>query len=197
MDMDRQTSRYLPPGYRLDYGADTLALRRADGSFAAVFSARAVTKEAVLQAAREDYCGYPAYFGPEQYAASVRRLVAARMKSSWERFLRTERRMLGARKNGQLAKALVQALPGESPEELDKIGSEDRSRAQEGLVELRNEEREPYFKHIDELRPEDRPNRIRAELARIEWLLERQKRRNALLFRHVSEPDDQQRAFRK
>ena len=34
---------------------DTVILRRQDGSFAAAFSARGVTKEGIIEAAKEDY----------------------------------------------------------------------------------------------------------------------------------------------
>ena len=61
------------------------------------------------------------------------------------------------------------------------MASEDRSRAGEGLVELRSERGEFSCKHIEELSPEDRMDRIRAELARIEWLLERHERRKIIL----------------
>jgi hypothetical protein len=47
-------------------------------------------------------------------------------------------------------------------------------------VALRSEQGEVSYKHIDDLTPEDRMNRIRAEVRRVEWLLERQARRNAL-----------------
>lgn len=173
---------WLPEGYRLEHTPDLLTLRRADGSVAAHFSARGATGEAVLRAVEEDRRGLPAYFGPEEYASSVRRLVETRAKHSWERFLRTERRALEARRGGQMARALACRLPGESQEELDRMASEDRRRAEEGIVALRGDEDELSYKHIEELSPEDRMGRIRAELARIEWLLERQIRRNVILW---------------
>jgi hypothetical protein len=176
--MRGETSYYLPPGYRLEREPDVLTLRRSDGSFLGAFSVRGVTEQAVLRAAEDDRSGYPVYTGPQEHADSVRRMVRARMESPWERFLRTERRTLEARKKGWMAKALTQRLPGESQPELDRMASEDRHRAYEGLVELRSEEGELSYKHVDGLTPEDRPARIRAELARIEWLLERQGRRN-------------------
>ena len=80
-----------------------------------------------------------------------------------------------------MARALACRLPGESREELDRMASEDRRRAEEGSVALRSEEGELSYKHVEELSPEDRTDRIRAELARIEWLLERQGRRNSIL----------------
>ena len=175
-----KTPYHLPSAYRLERDADVLILRRSNGSFVAAFSARGATGEAVVRAAVDDRYGYPAYTGPEEHADSVRRAVKARMESPWKRFLRSERRMLEARKNGQLAKALARRLPGESQQELDTIASKDRTRAAEQLVELRSEEGERYYKHIDQIAPEHRLDRIRAELARIEWLLERHERRNAI-----------------
>jgi hypothetical protein len=176
------TPAWLPRGYRLEYGSDALILRRADGgALVAVFSAQGATGEAVLRATEEDRRGWPAYTGPEEYAHAVRRLVETRAKHSWARFLRTERRMLKARRNGQMARALLWRLPGEPQEVLDRMVSGDRRRAEEGLVELRSAEGEFSCKRIEELSPEDRMDRIRAELARIEWLLERRERHNATL----------------
>lgn len=80
-----------------------------------------------------------------------------------------------------MAKALACRLPGESQEELDTMALEDRRRAEEGLVELRSEEGEFSYKHVEELSPKDRMARLRAELARMEWLLKRQGRRNIIL----------------
>lgn len=170
----------LPQGYRLEYGPDALILRRVDGSFVAAFSPQGATGEAVLRASEEDSRGWPAYSGPEEHAHSARRLVETRANHSWGRFLRTERRMLRARRGGQMARALFWRLPGESQDVLDLMASEDRRRAEEGLVELRSEEDEFSCKHIEELSPEDRMDRIRAELARIEWLLERHERRKII-----------------
>ena len=172
---------YLPPGYRLERDADILTLRRSDGSFLSAFSVRGVSEQALLRSVEDDLSGRPAYTGPHEHADPVRRMVETRMESSWERFLRTEQRMLQARKNGQFAKALARRLPGESQEELDRMTSEDRRRAEKGLVALRSEEGELSYKHLEELFPEDRMERIRAEVARIEWLMERQGRRNLIL----------------
>jgi hypothetical protein len=46
---------YLPPGYKLDHGADVLLLRRNDGSVVATFSARGATPSEVARTAEEDY----------------------------------------------------------------------------------------------------------------------------------------------
>jgi hypothetical protein len=59
--------------------------------------------------------------------------------------------------------------------------SGDQRRAEKGLVALRSEGAKLSYKHIEELSPGDRMDRIRAELARIEWLMERQGRRNIIL----------------
>ncbi len=179
---------WLPQSYRLELEADCLSVCRSDGTLLGVFSARGATRESVMRTAIDDRRGYPIYAGPEAYAESVRRMVRARMESPWERFLVTEHRLLEARRKGQLAKALVRALPGESQEEIDRMTSEDRRLAAQGFVELRSEYEGISYKHIDELVPQDRPNRVRAELARIEWLLERQRRRNCI-FRRLYEAD--------
>ena len=129
----------------------------------------------------DDRQGYPQYAGPEEHAESIRRYVRVRMQCSWGRFLHTERRTLEARRKGQLAKALLWALPGESQQEIDWMTSEDQHRAKEGLVELSSEEGRSFYKHLERLVPEDRQDRVRAEVRRLEWLLERQERRNAFL----------------
>ena len=45
----------LPPGYELEYDADVLLLRRADGSMVAAFSVRGVFPSEVARVAEEDY----------------------------------------------------------------------------------------------------------------------------------------------
>jgi hypothetical protein len=50
----REGKLSLPPSYGLEYGADVLLLRRADGS-AAAFSARGVAPSEVVRTAEEDY----------------------------------------------------------------------------------------------------------------------------------------------
>ena len=46
----------LPTHYYLDESdPDVLVLRRQDGTFVAAFSAQGVTREGILQAAKEDY----------------------------------------------------------------------------------------------------------------------------------------------
>jgi hypothetical protein len=45
----------LPPGYELEYGADVLLLRGADGTTVAAFSASGVAPSEVTRIAEEDY----------------------------------------------------------------------------------------------------------------------------------------------
>jgi hypothetical protein len=94
----------------------------------------------------------------------------------WNKYMEVEHRELEQRQSGQLGRALGWALPGESQEELDRIAEEDKSRAEEGLVELRSGD-EVWYKHIDELTREDRPARIESENARAAWIRERLSRK--------------------
>ena len=91
----------------------------------------------------------------------------------WERYMEVEQR-----KNGYLARALGRAIPGESAEELERLAEEDRHRAEEGLIELRDSD-EVWYKPLDKITREDRQARIEAENARTAWLkarLDRQPR---------------------
>lgn len=87
----------------------------------------------------------------------------------WERYMDIERKELEDRRNGELAKALGPALPGEFQEELDRLAREDREKAEEGLAVLRQGEK-VWYKHIDELTLEDRPARIEAQRRRLAWV---------------------------
>jgi hypothetical protein len=167
--------------YRLEADEDVLTLRRQDGSPVGHFSSRGAKRGCVLRVIEDDRQGYPQYSGSEKHAESVRRFVRVRMECSWERFLNTEWRTLEARSKGQLANALLWALPLESQQEIDLMILEDRRRAEEGFVELRSEEGALSYKPLEQLVPEDRQDRLRAELRRLEWLLDRQERRNVLL----------------
>jgi len=97
----------------------------------------------------------------------------AEHEQAWAHFMEAERHELENRRNGQLRKLLGDPLPGELPEELDRLASEDEARAEEGLVELISLHGEITYKHIDEIIPEDRTARVAAEGARIEWFAER------------------------
>ena len=104
-------------------------------------------------------------------------ISAAARVEGWEMFLAGEREALVERANGRLACALRTALPGESREELDRLIEEDRRLARAGLVSLVAEDGTVSHKHVDELTPEDMPARQRAEVARLDWLMERTDRR--------------------
>ncbi len=96
-------------------------------------------------------------------------------------FLQAERSLLKQQARGSLARVSLarvlgsRPLPGESPEELEWLGIEDRHLAEEGHVELRSGDK-VWFKHIDDLTREDRPARIEAENVRTAWLIDRLKK---------------------
>ena len=104
-------------------------------------------------------------------------LFADSCREGWEIFMSEERKTLVERANGKLGYALRTTLPGESREELDRLIEEDRRLAQTGLVSLVAEDGTVSHKHVDELTPEDMPARQRAEVARLDWLMERTDRR--------------------
>jgi hypothetical protein len=104
-------------------------------------------------------------------------LSADSWREGWEIFMSGERKTLVERANGRLGYALRTTLPGESREELDRLIEEDRRLAQTGLVRLVAEDGTVSHKHVDELTPEDMPARQRAEVARLDWLMERTDRR--------------------
>jgi hypothetical protein len=98
-------------------------------------------------------------------------------REGWDIFMSGERKTLVERANGRLGYALRTTLPGESREELDRLIEDDRRLAQTGLVSLVAEDGTVSHKHVDELTPEDMPARQRAEVARLDWLMERTDRR--------------------
>jgi hypothetical protein len=100
----------------------------------------------------------------------------ARRDGAWERFMRSERRELEMRKDGQLAELLGEARPGESQAALEHLASEDRRQAEEGLVALMSAGNVSY-KRLDELSLEDVPARAAAESSRMAWLKERREGR--------------------
>ena len=92
--------------------------------------------------------------------------------ATWKSFMRAELRELRLRKDGQLAKLLGEPLPGEPPAALQRLASEDRRQADEGLVALMSNGKVAY-KHIEGLSKEDMPARIAAKRVRTAWLKER------------------------
>ena len=94
---------------------------------------------------------------------------------AWESFMRAERREVELRKAGQLARLLGEPLPGEPPEAVLRLVSEDRRQAQQGLVALMSSGK-VFYKHVEELSEGDMPARIAANRLRTTWLKERQDR---------------------
>ncbi len=90
----------------------------------------------------------------------------------WEEAMKMERQQLAERRDGNLRRALGRPLPGESPEELERIASEDERMARAGLVPLKVGN-ETHYKHIDDLTIEDSPARVAAEREQVAWLKER------------------------
>ena len=99
----------------------------------------------------------------------------ARVAAAWKPFIQAERRELQLRKEGQLARLLGDPLPGESPEALERLASEDRRQAEEGLVALTSNGKF-FYKRVDELSPKDMPARGAANRLRTTWLKERSDR---------------------
>jgi hypothetical protein len=91
---------------------------------------------------------------------------------AWEKHMRLERELLAQRRDGKLAKAIGKALPGESPQDLEQMAREDRSRAEEGLVSMLRGGQLSY-KHVDELTPENLLARLEAEREQVNWLMGR------------------------
>ena len=99
----------------------------------------------------------------------------ARVAAAWKPFIQAERQELELRKEGQLANLLGDPLPGESPEALERLASEDRRQAEEGLVALTSNGK-VFYKRVDELSPKDMPARGAANRLRTTWLKERSDR---------------------
>jgi hypothetical protein len=93
--------------------------------------------------------------------------------AAWERFIRMELQELELRKTGQLARLLGRALPGEPAAALQRLASEDRRQAEQGLVALMSNGKIAY-KRVEDLSEEDMPARCAAIRLRTTWLKERQ-----------------------
>lgn len=92
--------------------------------------------------------------------------------AAFKSFLEAERRELELRKDGQLARLLGEALPGEAPEALQRLASEDQRQAEAGLVALMSNGKISY-KYIEGLCEKDMPARIAANRLRTTWLKDR------------------------
>ena len=93
-------------------------------------------------------------------------------RAAWKSFMQAELGELELRKDGQLARLLGEPLPGESSAALQRLASEDRRQAEEGLVALMSNGK-VFYKHIEELSEEDMPARAAANALRTTWLKER------------------------
>lgn len=103
-------------------------------------------------------------------------LNRVRQDATWTTFMKEELRELELRKDGQLVRLLGEPLPGEAPKVLQRLVSEDRRQAEEGLVALmRNGE--VFYKQIEELSEGDMAARNAANRLRTTWLKERQEDR--------------------
>lgn len=92
---------------------------------------------------------------------------------AWREFMRSERRELELRKEGQLSDLLVEPLSGEPSPALKRLVAEDRRQAREGLVALMSGGKVTY-KQVEDLSEEDMPARIAANRLRTAWLKELQ-----------------------
>jgi hypothetical protein len=95
----------------------------------------------------------------------------------WQEFMRLERRRLEERRAGKLGRALGEPLPGETKEQLQRIGEADRTRACQGLVAVVGADGRASYRHIDALGGEDIEDRLAAEWLEEGWLKQRAKRR--------------------
>ena len=97
----------------------------------------------------------------------------------WQEFMRMERRRLHQRRQGKLREALGEPLWGETVEQLDRIGEEDRLRACQGLVAIVGADGRACYRHIDALGRDDMEDRLAAEWLEEGWLKQRvEQRRN-------------------
>jgi hypothetical protein len=95
----------------------------------------------------------------------------------WERFIEMERKRLRQRCAGQLRSALGVALAGETVEELDPLGEQDRHRAELGLVAVMGMDGPIFYKPLEDLRTIEMRFRTAAERIELGWLKQRLERR--------------------
>ena len=91
--------------------------------------------------------------------------------------MQMERTQLKERCEGKLRVALGVPLAGETIEQLDRIGEQDRLRAEQGLVPIMGEGGKITYKHIHDLTRVDMRFRTAAEWLEEAWLKERLARR--------------------
>jgi hypothetical protein len=95
----------------------------------------------------------------------------------WQEFMRMERRRLDERRQGKLREALGEPLWGETIDQLDRIGEEDRLRACQGLVAIVGADGRTCYRHIDALGRDDMEDRLAAQWLEEGWLRQRVERR--------------------
>jgi hypothetical protein len=91
----------------------------------------------------------------------------------WEGFMRMERRQLRQRREGQLRRVLGDSLPGETDEQLDRIGEASVLRAEQGLVAVMGKDGSISYRPLADLLRRDMPSRTAAERVEVGWLRER------------------------
>jgi hypothetical protein len=91
--------------------------------------------------------------------------------------MQLERRQLRERREGSLRRALGDPLPGETIEQLDRIGEADVLRAEQGLVAVMVEHGTIAYKPLADLLRQDMTLRTAAEGVEVGWLKERVERR--------------------
>jgi hypothetical protein len=91
----------------------------------------------------------------------------------WDEFMQMERQQLQERRDGKLRRALGVAVSGESVEEVDRMGEEDRRRAEAGFLAVMGPDGKIFYKHIDDLNIYDMRARVAAEEVQVAFLKER------------------------
>jgi hypothetical protein len=94
-------------------------------------------------------------------------------RMSYEGFMQMERRQLRERREGKFRRALGVPLPGETKEQLNRLGEQYRLRAEQGLVPVMDRGGTVSYKQVDDLGRLDMNARTAAERVAVDWLKER------------------------
>ena len=95
----------------------------------------------------------------------------------WEEFEQVKRQQLRERREGKHRRALGRPLPGESVEQLERIGEQDRRRAERWLVPVMDRGGKISYKRMDDLGRLDKNARTAAERVTVDCLKESVERR--------------------
>jgi hypothetical protein len=87
--------------------------------------------------------------------------------------MQLERRQLRERREGQLRRTLGDPLPGETDEQLGRIGEASVLRAEQGLVAVMGEDGSISYRPLADLLRRDMLSRTAAERVEVGWLRER------------------------